>query len=235
VRIAHTCADCGFDLTRTPAPIDAVYGLPIVVCPGCRAAVVRREHPTMVWSRWLGRLAAAGVAIAVRVAVTLAVAGAVIGMSQVAWRLVRELAGMGTGWELDGLIVGTVVWVVASLIGGFWMGMMWQHWRPWQISLLWLAVLVGLPAAVLCAAFIDHLTVTSMYGQDPVREAWNRSLRSLPRGFWMVGIAWAISLSLLIPGRWAGANAARVRRRRAWRLARKRRKQAWTSKLLLRA
>jgi hypothetical protein len=113
--------------------------------------------------------------------------------------------------------------------------MMWQHWRPWQIALLWLAVLVGLPAAVLCAAFIDHLTVTSMYGQDPVREAWSRSLRSLPRGFWMVGIAWAISLSLLIPGRWAGANAARVRRRRAWRLARKRRKQAWTSKLLLRA
>jgi hypothetical protein len=44
---SHPCASCGLELRRIPAPPDPVYGLPVVVCPRCGAAVVRRKHRTM--------------------------------------------------------------------------------------------------------------------------------------------------------------------------------------------
>lgn len=49
--LAHTCTSCGLDLSRIAAPLDPIYRLPIVVCPECRAAVVRRSDG----HRWLSR------------------------------------------------------------------------------------------------------------------------------------------------------------------------------------
>lgn len=43
----HACAACGHPLHRLRAVSDPHYGLGVVVCPGCRAAVVRRRDPVV--------------------------------------------------------------------------------------------------------------------------------------------------------------------------------------------
>jgi hypothetical protein len=43
--ISHLCISCGFDLARVRVRTDPVYALPIVICPDCGEAVVRRRHP----------------------------------------------------------------------------------------------------------------------------------------------------------------------------------------------
>jgi len=45
VPIAHACHTCGHLLTHVQARWDEGLGLPVVVCPECRAACVRRPHP----------------------------------------------------------------------------------------------------------------------------------------------------------------------------------------------
>jgi hypothetical protein len=41
---SHLCASCGFELAGLRAPPDAHYALPVVVCPRCERAWVRRPH-----------------------------------------------------------------------------------------------------------------------------------------------------------------------------------------------
>ena len=59
VAIEHSCHACGLALGRIRAPLDPIYRLPVVVCPGCHAACVRRRHPLSELWRSLGRWRAA--------------------------------------------------------------------------------------------------------------------------------------------------------------------------------
>ena len=43
--IAHSCLGCGLDLARVRTIRDMHYGLPLVICPGCSTAAIRRRHP----------------------------------------------------------------------------------------------------------------------------------------------------------------------------------------------
>lgn len=45
VPIEHSCHCCAAPLTKVRALPEPIYGLVVVVCPECRAAVVRRKHP----------------------------------------------------------------------------------------------------------------------------------------------------------------------------------------------
>lgn len=58
--ISHACPRCGTSLTRVRAPLDPIYGLAIVICPGCRAASVRRRPPAAAaWRKFCLAFAAA--------------------------------------------------------------------------------------------------------------------------------------------------------------------------------
>ena len=48
--IAHVCLGCGADLARTHVIRDPHYRLPIVICPDCGEACVRRVDPIL--QRW---------------------------------------------------------------------------------------------------------------------------------------------------------------------------------------
>jgi hypothetical protein len=54
--ISHLCLSCGFDLAQTRVRRDPLYGLPLVFCPDCDTAAVRRPHPTRQAWRTLLRL-----------------------------------------------------------------------------------------------------------------------------------------------------------------------------------
>ena len=42
--ISHVCLSCGLDLARVRALLESHYALPVVVCPDCGWAAVRRKH-----------------------------------------------------------------------------------------------------------------------------------------------------------------------------------------------
>jgi hypothetical protein len=104
--LSHTCANCGLSLTRIPAPLDPVYGLPVVVCPECRAACVRRSDGHRAVPRWLSRLDAAARAMVFSTVGLLAACSAFIAASSMIATSARR-AGL-TGRTL------------ASLIGSAW-------------------------------------------------------------------------------------------------------------------
>jgi hypothetical protein len=45
VGLSHLCVDCGLDLRHERSAIEPHYGLPLVICPRCGCAAVRRRHP----------------------------------------------------------------------------------------------------------------------------------------------------------------------------------------------
>lgn len=235
MRIAHTCAECGFDLTRTAAPIDPVYGLPIVVCPKCQAAVVRREHPTMAWSRWLGRFAASILSIAVRAAGTLLMVGIVVGLSAFVNEMCMDLMSGRRDCPRESLVVGAIGWLAGAIVGGLWIGFCFMHWRGVPLAAVWLLLLLGAALLPGVAMFLDVITTSATSGQWQLARAYAVAVRDLPSGFVLVSAAWMISLGMIGIGRAGGKSWETFRRRANWRRVRAKRKAIWTSQPLLRA
>lgn len=76
--MSHICLSCGRDLARVCALVEPHYGLPVVVCPDCGRAVVRRRHPIIVRWRQFRRLRRSVLALAWRVGVLAAALGATV-------------------------------------------------------------------------------------------------------------------------------------------------------------
>jgi len=238
VRIAHTCASCGFDLSRTPAPIDPHYALPIVICPTCRAAVVRREHPTMSWSRWAGRALFSLLSLLIRAGATLAIAAVVISMSDALWPEVRRgFADSSRSREVIAVMI--ITWLLAACISGFWTGLLFTHWSFRRLAIAWLTFLLLLPFAYSTLAFLDRLNSiphdAAFFTSGFFRNAINQFRRSLTGSFPLIFAAWAVSLVAMPLGRAASSRWRQQRRRAVWRRIRATRKATCTSKLLTRA
>lgn len=238
--LSHTCASCGAELCRIRALPDPVYGLPIVVCPRCGTACVRRRHPVPArWReavrvfaslRWLGMqvvlLALLVVVFAVYVhSLRQDYTGFKPALSE--WLskrdaessrwLVRSFWREGTVWSVAGWLMfatGIGVWLTAGL----------AHWRWWCALLAWLAL-------ELCAVSVGPAVNTVMDWAG--RSAVTRDLPGLQRGARALVELYAIvllTIPLAVPGmvmglgaRWAGRGLRRVRfkrqlaARRRWR------------------
>lgn len=66
VTIHHACPSCGRHLSRVRAPADPVYGLAVVVCPGCGEASVRRRDPMVAGYRAACKAGRAGLAVLIQ-------------------------------------------------------------------------------------------------------------------------------------------------------------------------
>jgi hypothetical protein len=75
---SHLCITCGFDLARVRARPDPHYALPMVLCPGCGEAAVRRMHPSRHAWRTLLRVKTSIVAIALQSALLLGFTAGVV-------------------------------------------------------------------------------------------------------------------------------------------------------------
>ena len=104
VAMEHTCHVCGWALGRVRAPLDPIYKLPVVVCPGCATACVRRRHPLSVWWRSQKRLRRTAGGLLWRAIVAVLMAACTIGLASMVsqtwrgmsfWELVRDVRGGG--------------------------------------------------------------------------------------------------------------------------------------------
>ncbi len=78
--ISHLCLGCGFDLARVRTRPDPHYALPLVVCPDCGDAAVRRVHPLQLGWRAFLRVPASIIALVIQLGLLSGAAAAVIGV-----------------------------------------------------------------------------------------------------------------------------------------------------------
>ncbi len=149
---------CGTELARLHTPPDEHYGLPVVVCPGCGLACVRRPRGGLArWHTFLRAFAAARRLIGGGVLlVGLLVLGAVFSR-EIAVGLDDALVGkpfttlfksdtlvlrrLGSWWTYEGVWL-VPVWGVAWIAIGLLTGVLFPHWkvRWWLVGMAALTV-----------------------------------------------------------------------------------------------
>ncbi|MCC6320729.1 MAG: hypothetical protein IT438_04750 [Phycisphaerales bacterium] len=243
--IAHACASCGHDLTRIPAPLDAHYALPIVVCPLCSAAVVRRADGARAVRRGVRRRLHATRRFAESVILLLIFSAGFMGLC---WGLqsgleshrlpfFEAMQGLFTAgpesrawqWRNDVGIVVFVIWAIMGLASGAYLGSAARHSSRLRVLALWcVPAAIALAMPVVIMVWFEVVASTRTGGPGPPRFIPRRE-RWFILHVWQVLTGAAIllgagaPLGLLLRGVLDGLANRRFRRVRKRHIARRRR------------
>ncbi len=146
---AHVCLGCAGDLASVRAIRDPHYALPMVICPGCGKASVRRTHP--FHARWIAslRIGTAITALVLQHVVALTLIGSTLaviagvlalGYAAMIGEVTRQ-AMINLGISIGAVSIVTGAWLTAGLSHILW-------WRAWLGWILLVVLLVGFGAAV---------------------------------------------------------------------------------------
>jgi len=124
---SHLCLSCGSDLARVRARQEPHYGLPLVICPACGAAAVRRRHPLVRGWRTLRQLGTSAGVLAFQVAAL----GAGVGLVTSACIALGEdlVRGRLGRLETDQMATLLLMLVILSVALGTWLTAGLRHWR----------------------------------------------------------------------------------------------------------
>lgn len=226
--LAHICPCCGINLERIRASPDGVYGLPVVVCPGCQAAWVRRRHPQWAWWRGCVRGITGVRKLMVRVVVVLGMSGLCAGLAHSgSFELSRP-----TQAALRGDFLPLIDWfsgdgqgaLVVSMLGlvtliGLVLRVLLDHWSRWALMVLW-AGLVAFWGLLPHAQYHLERCVKWMEGEPVVESNWLQWSPSHPHADAMVIVILAGVFGLtVLPGLVLGESA--IRARENWRRRRR--------------
>jgi hypothetical protein len=212
--IAHVCLGCGLDLARVRAVVEPIYRLPLVTCPRCRQAVVRRTHPQ--WRAWRSaiRISSSLVVLAWKIVISMAIAGLTIKTAgdDLASLILEFQRIVPDAW---GIPVASVL--VVSLLNGVWVTATLGHlskrlaWAGW---FMFIAALIGI-----ITGMAEIFDTTHRGWQSPALEALGAI--SLVGGMLVLGLA-GIPLGNLV------RQAILARRQIRWRRRRARRRARWS-------
>ena len=143
--IAHVCLGCGADLARIHVIRDPHYRLPIVTCPGCGEACVRRVDPILQRWRTFQRLAAALCTLFVQVLIVLSLAPVTaLVVDAVPDILPVRISGNVFDLLYDQSFGVMVVGLTLPVLTGIWMTTGLGHWRPWLARAVWGLIIAAL-------------------------------------------------------------------------------------------
>lgn len=175
----HACHACGHDLTRARAAWDRVENLPVVVCPGCRAAVVRRRDPGVAGYRAGRRAVRALLLIVVQGVMVAGLTAGAAALIITAGTLAAEEYGRNPLRVLvlepsllrpdrlgPDLAVWTILLLIVALTAGAWTRSALAHLHGWGVWTVW----VGAVAAI--ATLPGWLYLGSGLLPDPPRPRW---------------------------------------------------------------
>jgi hypothetical protein len=163
VAISHVCNSCGLDLVRTLPRRDPSLNLPIVVCPGCAHAVVRRRHPIHGFWRAARRMDTALSILLVQGLIALGLLSFIGAMTARLAEAAAERQESAPGFVIgafgdrdaetrlgnhvirhdDGWDVAILMTALVSAIAGLWLTATLAHLPLWKRWLGWGALLVG--------------------------------------------------------------------------------------------
>ncbi len=143
--IAHVCLGCGAALARIRVIRDPHYHLPIVICPGCGEACVRRVDPILQRWRAFQPIVVALCTLLVQVLIVSLLATATAGVVDAVPDLLPvvisgNLFDLLYGQSLAALVIG----VTLPVLTGVWMTTGLGHWRPWLARAVWGLLIAGL-------------------------------------------------------------------------------------------
>ncbi len=127
--ISQLCNECGADLGRVRARRDPHYGLPLVMCPYCSTAAVRRRHPTAQRWRELKRLS---VPLSIIILQLAALSGLLSLVAVVCFEFGDKLDRAGIHLQHpDGPIILGLALCALPIAVGAWLTAGLHHWRRW--------------------------------------------------------------------------------------------------------
>ncbi|MEM9560840.1 MAG: hypothetical protein AAF995_11075 [Planctomycetota bacterium] len=153
---SHVCISCGLDLAHQRAALDPPYRLPVVVCPRCGAASVRRRVDSVVggWrrlARTLRSLALLAVQVILVLVLLLGFGFAAFGIERVAedvrlapLRLPLALADgtdLGRVEARERLATMATSLLAGAAAGGAWLSIGFTHLRRFTPWIVWACVL----------------------------------------------------------------------------------------------
>jgi len=164
VPISHVCNSCGFDLARVLPVRDATLRLPVVVCPTCAHASVRRRHPIHAFWRKARRVDAALSILVVQCLFAAALLGTTVGMIYGLGEMAQDrgesmLAFIANAFDNetrvehrngriirhdDGRDAAVVATGVFSALCGVWVTAALGHLRFWRRWATWAVILLAL-------------------------------------------------------------------------------------------
>ncbi len=224
--ISHVCMGCGLDLARVRAAPEPHYGLPLVTCPRCAGACVRR-HPSRIGWRGARRLRRAAAGLAAQVAILLGSAAitTIASISMAVERftprtVAQDFMAVLRGDEdllMSGPLVAAVALLGWAVLVGLWLSATLRHLGVPRAILLWGAVVQALILAtgIVQLAFDRADTLVAHAPGTMILELWPRIAAS------------AGLITLLTPAGVPLGMAMRTSldRRRARRMAKARRRQ----------
>jgi len=208
--ISHLCLTCGADLARERAEREPRYGLPLVICPWCGTATVRRRHPMQQQWRSMKRVSLSLVFLGVQASLFLALLASTL---IVAWYFGHD-RGAGVNMEDTGrqIVLGLSFGLLPISLGA-WLTAGLHHWRTWAawvtfgalaLVLLSLDVLLWPAATKLARAF-----ELSVHAEPYQREVWADRL-------WVLALVMTVAVAGIPLGRLMLAGARRLKRQ-SWR------------------
>lgn len=224
--IVHVCIGCGLDLARVRPVRDAQLDLPVVTCPRCGWACVRRLHPLRRFARQSRRAARAAALLAIQLILVL---GLAIGSVACARGIIETFFRTPLPLGRDEWVALALMGVLFPLIVGTWLeaGLPhWRRWAAWSAFALLALVLAG------CASMVEAYQSVIWRNVGPgdwtasrLAYAWFAAEGALIR--YLPGLAWIMLTSLagIAPGRWT-AGLIDSARRHLWRARRRRRRLA---------
>jgi len=241
VAISHVCMSCGFDLARVEPATDPELNVPLVLCPTCGGASVRRRHPIIKFWRTARR---ADTALSIMFVQLVAASLLVASLAGMAYGLARIAAddGVSTPAFLIGAFaergeetrhgnriirhdggrdVAVATALAISAIAGVWLTATLGHLRLWKRWVGWSALLLAAVSLGWLGWAYTSLMATLLGAADRVAPVdagmwWGRV--TLMVGFIVVML---IASPLGLGGRWVIRTARGATWRRQLRRARR--------------
>lgn len=148
--ISHACLNCGTDLASVRAVREPHYGLPLVICPGCGAAAVRRRH--IIQQRWRSLLRAKKslIALACQLMALILCLGSTIALCILIVEYPRWFLGDASTEPIAACLPAVMVIAVAVLVG-VWLTAGLAHWnrvRAWTVFTILIAIGVSFDTVI---------------------------------------------------------------------------------------
>ncbi len=150
MRLSHLCQSCGYDLAPHRPKREPRYGLPLVTCPRCGRAAVRRTHPLVEMRRQAIRFLHSSQVLELQLFMLIA---SVAFTSTFHAAIVRFISRNGFRLEGPEYVLATIGYLIAPFIAGAWLSAAFPHWRRrWAPWTAWFGlVIIGLGLAWLIA------------------------------------------------------------------------------------
>ncbi|MCH8822627.1 MAG: hypothetical protein IH984_03875 [Planctomycetes bacterium] len=176
--ISHICINCAKDLARQPAIFDPHYSLPLVICPDCNKASVRRPNYYSIKYKSLLRIITVFSTLLFQTLCIIALAGATVACVF----LIGNVVFLMTDAELSRLSVTNVIIAVSltSIATGAWLTAGFSHIPKLKVWIGWSVFLVMVTAIASIIYFLSKSNIDANFGSATILLVLANTLALIP-------------------------------------------------------